>query len=244
MNPVLESVISTKTFVNGKNETITIHSETSKEKCVFLQQLISKNKCKRSLEIGFAYGISTLAILEEITSNGGCHFVIDKFQTLDWGGNGLELVKKAGYIDSLEFEEEYCYSVLPKLLEQGRIFDFVYIDSTKQLDWLLMNFFYIDKLLSINGIIVFDDVPFPGIRKLLRYIVQFPNYSVHSQFPSNKPPSSARRLAGILKLLPGAKHIIKEEILNSDFKLGINASAVALIKIGEDTRNWEWHKPF
>jgi predicted O-methyltransferase YrrM len=244
MNQVLENVLATRQFVNGRNETVVIHSETPKEQCIFLQQLISTYKFRNSLEIGFAYGISTIAILEEIIKNGGTHLVIDKFQTSDWGRNGLDLVDKAGYTNALEFKEEFCYRVLPKLLEEGRKFDFVYIDSTKQLDWLLVNFFYIDKILNVNGIIVFDDVSFPGIRKLLRYIVQFPNYKIHSQFPFNKPASGIRIFAGILKLLPLAKRIFKEDILISDTRLGINAHAVALIKIAEDTRNWDWHTDF
>ncbi len=244
MNNILEDVLKTKRFVNSRDQTIAVHSETSKDQCEFLQQIIRKHHFKKSLEIGFAYGISAVAILEEISKNYGKHLVIDKFQLDGWGGNGLELVEKAGYKKNLEFSELFCYRALPKLLEEGRRFDFVYIDSTKQFDWLLVDFFYIDKLLDINGIIVFDDVSFPGIRKLLRYIVQFPNYKVYSQFPGNDLPSGLRKLAGLLRLLPFANKILKEELLVSDVKLGINAHAVALIKIDEDRRNWDWHVNF
>ena len=244
MHELLENIFRTKQFINSNDQKVDVHSETSREQCAYLQQLISRHHFKHSLEIGFAFGISTLAIMEEIIKNGGTHLVIDKFQHEHWKGHGLDLVKQAGYQSRLEFREEFCYKVLPALLEKPERFDFVYIDSTKQLDWLLVDFFYIDKLLSIGGIIVFDDVNFPGIRKLLRYISQFPNYKVHSCHPGNAKLSASRSIASFLKYLPVSRKYIKEEILVSDAALGINAGAVALQKTGEDLRNWDWHTSF
>jgi len=244
MNKILEKIFDTKKFTNSKNQIIDIHSETRKEQCIFLQDIIKKNKFKNSIEIGFAYGMSTLAITEEIVNNGGQHLVIDKFQNTGWGGNGIDLIKQAGYSEKVEFFEEFCYIILPSLLEKGRKFDFAYIDSTKQLDWLLVDFFYLDKILDVNGIIVFDDVIFPGIRKLLRYLSQFPNYKVYSQFPINYEQSKSRKLAKLLKLLPHPEKLLKEEILKTDFELGINSHAIALQKIDNDKRNWDWHVNF
>lgn len=244
MNKILENIFETKKFINSKNQTIDIHSETRKEQCEYLQNIIRNNNFKKSIEIGFAFGISTLAITEEIVNNGGSHLVIDKFQHSDWNGDGIDLVNQAGYTEKIEYFEEFCYVVLPLLLEKGRKFDFAYIDSTKQFDWLLVNFFYIDKLLEINGIIVFDDVSFPGIRKLLRYISQFPNYKVYSQNPNNNRMSQLRKLSKFLKLLPYHDKLLSIEILKPDFDLGINSHCVAIQKMNNDARNWDWHVSF
>ena len=243
MNKLLESIFETRQFHTSANHTIEISSETSKQQCEYLQAIIRNNNFKKSLEIGFAYGMSTLAITEEIVKNGGDHVVIDKFQFDHWGGHGLDLINQASFSDRVEFIGEFCYIALPKLLEARKRFDFAYIDSTKQFDWLLVDFFYIDKILNINGIIVFDDVSFSGIRKLLRYISQFPNYKIYSQF-DNPKPSKKRRLANLLRHLPLAKKYLKEDILKSDIELGINSNCVALIKIDEDKRNWDWHVSF
>src|SRR5258706_2985305 len=116
MDNLLESIFETRKFINSKNQAIHIHSETSKGQCQFLQNIIQKNNFKNTLEIGFAYGISTLAITEEVVRNGGKHTVIDKFENSSWGGNGLDLIHQAGYYDKLDFSEEYCYIALPKLL--------------------------------------------------------------------------------------------------------------------------------
>jgi len=244
MNKLLQSILETKTFRNSEGKVIEVHSETSKQQCEFLQSIIQDNKFKNSLEIGFAFGASTLAITEAVAQNGGYHLVIDKFENSHWGGSGLDLLQQAGYSEKLEFKEEFCYRVLPKLLEDGRKFDFTYIDSTKQFDWLLVDFFYIDKILETNGIIVFDDAHMPGIRKLIRFITQFPNYKLYSQFPKNLIPSKPNSLKKGLKYLPKAENYFKEDILKSDFELHLNATCAAIIKLGEDTRNWDWHQDF
>ncbi|MFI5156436.1 MAG: class I SAM-dependent methyltransferase, partial [Chitinophagales bacterium] len=211
---------------------VQIHSETSKKQCEFLQKIIIDNKFKKSIEIGFAFGISTLAIIEEVVKNGGNHLVIDKFEK-NWNNVGHDLIFQAGYTKYLEFHEEYCYVALPKLLGEGRKFDFAYVDSTKQMDWLLVDFFFLDKILTINGVIVFDDVEFPGVRKLLRYISQFPNYKVYDTYPVSRRSSRWKRAASILKFLPKSNKYLKENILLSDFDLRINSGCVALQKLDE-----------
>lgn len=244
MNQLLESVFSTNTFLTRDKETIKIHSETGKKQCEFLQKLIAENKFSKSIEIGFAYGMSSLAITEEIVKNNGQHVIIDKFQNTDWNGVGLDLLEQAGYSSNIEFYEEFCYVILPKLLEEGRKFDFAYIDSTKQFDWLLVDFFFLDKLLVNNGIIVFDDVSFPGIRKLLRYISQFPDYKVYDTFPKNQEIHFGGKVLPILKSFSKTRKHLKENILQTDFDLGINSHCVALQKLNNDSRNWDWHKEF
>lgn len=244
MHDLLNKIFETKTFVSSKNETIKIHSETSKEQCNFLQKIISDNKFSNSIEIGFAYGTSTLAITEEVVKNGGNHFVIDKFQSSVWGDIGLDLLSQAGYSQNINFYEEFCYIVLPRLLAEGNKFDFAYIDSTKQMDWLLVDFFYLDKLLNINGIIVFDDVQYPGIRKLIRYISQFPNYKIYKTYPGNNQPSQKQKLLSLLKYLPKQHLYLKENIIKTDYDRGINTSCIALQKIEDDKRNWDWHVEF
>ena len=237
MNELLEKVFATKSFITKDKENIRIHSETKKSQCIFLQRLISENKFSNSIEIGFAYGMSALAITEEVVKNNGKHVIIDKFENTGWKGVGLDLIDQAGYSKNIEFYEEFCYTILPKLLAEGRKFDFAYIDSTKQLDWLLVDFFFLDKLFVKNGIIVFDDVSFRGVRKLLRYISQFPDYKVYDTHPGKKKGYFGRKILSILNVLP-------KNIILTDFRLGINSHCVALQKINEDSRNWDWHKDF
>lgn len=244
MHWLIDKIFKTKAFINSRGESVRIHSETSKAQCEFLQKIIKDNSFAKSIEIGFAYGISTLAIVEQIVTQQGFHVVIDKFQNKHWGGNGLDLLTQAGYSEHLQFIEEYSYIALPQLLQKGQKFDFAYVDTTKLFDWLLVDFFYLDKLLEINGMIVFDDVTIPAIRKLLRYIVQLPNYSVYAQFPENFRPSKYYSLATLLKGIPKSSKYVRSEIITNDFELGINTWCVAIKKTGEDKRHYDWHTNF
>lgn len=244
MHQLLENIFETHYFSTLDKKEVKIHAETGKEQCAFLQGIIADNSFTRSVEIGFAYGVSALAITEAIVKNNGHHTIIDKFEHTSWDGVGLDLLAQAGYLKDISFHEEYCYITLPKLLAQGKKFDFAYIDSTKQLDWLLVNFFYLDKLLAQGGVIVFDDVTFPGIRKLLRYIVQFPDYRIYGTHIKNKEVRLDRKMLSMLRMLPKSKSYLKENLVLTDFELGINAHCVALQKLNEDSRNWDWHKDF
>jgi predicted O-methyltransferase YrrM len=244
MNALLEEIFTTRHFTNSNGQQVNVDSETSRDQCQYLQDIILKNHFTDTLEIGFAYGTSTLSIVEAVAANNGRHTVIDKFEINSYGGNGLDLVRQAGYADRLEFVEKFCYEILPEYMLAGRKFDFAYIDSTKQFDWLMIDFFYIDKMLKIGGIVTFDDVNFESIRKLLRYISRFPGYKVYSQFPDNQPVSVSRKMIEWLKVIPKAAKILRPEILTSDRSLGLNANCVALQKIDEDKRKWDWHLDF
>ncbi len=244
MHSLLEQIFEKQSFTNSGGETVALHSHTVKPQCEFLQRIIKENKFKKGIEIGLAYGISSLAILEALRSQNGRHTVIDKFQHQSWGGNGLDLIKQAGYGDQLEFHEAFCYEVLPKLMNAGKQYDFAYIDSTKQFDWILVDFFYLDKLIETGGVIVFDDVSFPGISKVLRYISQWPNYKIYGQWPKNKKQKQSKKLNLLLKVLPKLRKYIREDALLTNYDLGINAHCIALQKTGDDTRNWDWHKSF
>lgn len=244
MHSLLTEIFSTRNFTNSNGEIVKIHSDTAGDQCEFLQRIIADNNFSKGIEIGFAYGISTLAITEALVRNTGRHTVIDKFQLTDWKGNGLDLLQQSGLSEKLDFHEEFCYRMLPRLLDQGRTFDFAYIDSTKQFDWLLVDFFFLDKLLDINGVIVFDDVSFKGIRKLLRYISQFPNYEVYGNHPANARLNWRESLVSWMRFLPMSDKFIKAEIVNNNYRLGVNSHCVALRKIKHDDRHWNWHIPF
>jgi predicted O-methyltransferase YrrM len=245
MHPLLESVFESRRFTNDKKEVIEIHSETSRDQCLFLQQIIESNGFTKSIEVGFAFGMSTLAITEAVVKNGGSHVVIDNIQNIYWGGNGVSLMDQAGYRGKYEFIEADSSKVLSDLAAKGNHFQFGYIDTTKLFDCLMVDFFFIDKMLEPGGIIVFDDVSFPAIRKLLRYLSQLPHYKVYGQQPANAPQKRLRpRIARLLRRMSNAKSFLKEEITNTDTALGINTHCVALQKISEDQRNYDWYIPF
>ncbi len=140
MHPILEEVQKTGKYINSRNETVVIDSETPIPQCEFLQEIIRENKFKAALEIGMAFGTSSLAIAEAVAENGGTIVSMDPYETCNYNANGVDMVRKGGF--DVEFYEDFSHVILPKLGAEGRTFDFAYIDSTKMVDWLMTDFFF------------------------------------------------------------------------------------------------------
>jgi hypothetical protein len=114
-----------------------------------------------------------------------------------------------------------------------------------------MDFFFIDRILDIGGIIVFDDtLCYPAIRKALRYILTHRKYTVVGG--DARPATWKRRALEVASNLPGLRAIAKPSVLYPDFKLQLNGQFVAIQKHGDDilgngdsgSRRWDQHFDF
>jgi len=263
MNPVLEKILRTGNTTSANGEIIKAHSQISEKEGEFLQEIISEVRPKVSLEIGLAYGIASLFICEALAKvQAERHIVIDPFQREAWKGNpgwkgiGLLNLRRAGYEKMIEFHEAPSFRVLPKLEADGVRIDFAFIDGWHTFDYVMVDFFYIDKMLRVGGVVVFDDSYYPSIRKACRYILTNLPYSV---FQKPAPDAShrvtlKRWLAFNLPIFSNeVRRIAKPEILEPDHKLGLrDPGYVALRKEKEDvcgdgsngTRRWDDHREF
>ena len=90
MNAVLESILSSSTVTDGERTfplrhpdfpALPVHMDAEEGKV--LQAIVRRVRQERSLEIGFAYGVSTLYICDELSRLGQSvhHIVMDPFQS-------------------------------------------------------------------------------------------------------------------------------------------------------------------
>lgn len=245
MNQLLEEVFITMKFKTRTGEVVEVHSESPRMQCRFLQTIIEENKFKNSLEVGFAFGLSTVAICESVAMFGGKHTVFDPAEETYWGGHGIDLVEQAGYKDVLDFRPTTSAIGFGQLLAEGGAgkYDFAYVDTLKHFDAIVVDLHFISKLLRVGGVVVFDDADFPGIRKALRFASQLPFLKVYAADPkSTEQPLG--KLPKILNSYSRSSYLIKEEFKQTDSELGLNSRCVAFQKISEDERDWSWHKPF
>jgi hypothetical protein len=165
---------------NNKNKEVKIHSAIKKEEGHSIQSIIKKYKLEKCLEIGMAFGISAFYIL---TTNKDISLTsIDPFQKdpKQWNSSGLKLIKKLKLNNRHHFIEDLSYISLPKLLNTygKNYFDFIFIDGWHTFDYTLIDFFYADKLLRKDGIILIDDALHEGVKKFVRYIeTNYKNYT-------------------------------------------------------------------
>jgi predicted O-methyltransferase YrrM len=158
---------------------VKIHSAIKKEEGNNIQYIIKKYKLKKCLEVGMAFGISAFYIL---SSNKNVSLIsIDPFQKdpKQWNSMGLNLIKHLNLDEKHHFIEDLSYISLPKLLDSygKNYFDFIFIDGWHTFDYTLIDFFYADKLLRKDGVILIDDALHEGVKKFVKYIeTNYKNY--------------------------------------------------------------------
>lgn len=182
MHPVLKSMLDTGRCERPNGDFVPIIAQISQREGEFLQTIIRKLKPVVSLEIGLAFGVSALLICEALSETATPqtrHIVIDPAQMGEpVYGPGLYHLTQAGYEPLIEFYQMISQRALPQLEESGRSIDFAFVDGAHTFDHCLVVFFYIERMLRVGGIVAFDDVSFPSVRKVLRFIVTNRHYRV------------------------------------------------------------------
>jgi len=128
------------------------------------------------------------------------------------------------------FMPELSHVVLPNLVQEGVQLDFAFIDGRHRFDYALLDFFFIDQMLRVGGIVVFDDVWSPGIRKLVAFVLRSHRYGRVSK-PSEHRSSLGRRGGRI------AKRLIQRPFLEHVSLKLIGENIVVLRKDAEDDRD-------
>ena len=168
-------------------EQIPVHSAIGLREIELIQRIIHDIRPARTLEVGMAYGISTLAICEALIEiGGGPHIVIDPDQHEGkwgdgWRSGGLTNLEKAGFSKVLDFHEAPSHQVLPKLEAARKIpaSQFTLIDGWPAFDYRLMDFVMVDRVLDVGGILLMAATNMPGVRKACRFIATNRSYRVY-----------------------------------------------------------------
>lgn len=247
MNHVLKRILNTKTVTEGVT-TYPLHSNIQPEEGEFIQSVIRSVKPSSSLEVGMAYGVSTLFICEALADLDAPvrHTVIDPSQTKVWHGVGLAHVREAGFDKFVQFFEEGSEIALPRLLSQGLEIDLAFIDGWHTFDHALVDFFYVNKMLRPGGVVIFDDVNYEAIHRLLRHILTYPAYKFFgtASTPSNQQrPSFVGRMRKAFGRSSLARKLLRPGLVDRPWDTGWS-ECVAVQKVEADRRSWEWWEEF
>lgn len=128
-----------------------------------------------AVEVGMAFGFSSLAILAGLPE-GGELISIDPFHD-HYHRIGKTQVERSTRAGAHRLIEEPNFLALPRLLEQGLTIDFAYIDGMHTFDYVALDAFYLDKMLRVGGVLVFNDCGFRSIHKFLKYFGKHRHYA-------------------------------------------------------------------
>jgi predicted O-methyltransferase YrrM len=138
---------------------------------MWIYETCRRLKPKGSLEIGLAYGFSTIYILAAIDQTGaGHHTALDPFQRSYWHGVGALQAKHFDMERSFEMLEEFSVTALASFATQKREFEFIYIDGNHRFDDALVDFTLAADVCPMGGHIVFDDTWMPSIQTVASWI--------------------------------------------------------------------------
>ena len=248
MNEILETMLNKGEFAGPDGRTIRLRANIPREEGEFLRRIVREVRPTVSVEVGLAYGVSAMFICDALEKNPATrHIVIDPYQqTATWGfGAGLANLERAGHKDVVEFHAADSQVVLPQLAAEDVVVDFAFIDGGHTFDHCLIDFFYIDRMLRVGGIIAFDDSNWPAINKVIRFILSNRNYRVHAALaPAHAKNASLKRqlLLGAALLCARSSsavaQLFKPQVLATDQSLGITGGrCLALRKESDDTRH-------
>lgn len=157
------------------NKFIPLDSNINVYEACFISMLcdiyINNNKLN-ILEIGLAYGTSTLIILNSILKKkypiDVLYTIIDMNQSKQWKNIGMKHINKFLDINGLNNKtitikliEKHSNKILPRINIK---YDIIFIDGSHDCNIVKNDIINSDKLLNINGLIIFDDVLHKGVR--------------------------------------------------------------------------------
>jgi len=139
----------------------------AREEAHALARCVRDHGAARTLEVGMAYGLSTLALAG---AHGGAHVAIDPFQRSDWRSIGILNVARAGLDARVRVIERRSDEALADLAARGERFDLAFVDGLHLFDATLVDFHFADRLLDVGGRVALHDLWMPSIRAAVDFI--------------------------------------------------------------------------
>ena len=160
---------------DGEQHAIDGSTRISPQQGMWGYELCRATKPERTLEIGMAYGFSTLYFLAALAKNGhGEHTSIDPFQQDHWKGIGLThattMAATTQGAVSFTHRAEFSDRAAADFLREPERFDVIFIDGNHRFDDVLVDFYLYSQLCNVGGHILLDDMWMGSVRTVTSFI--------------------------------------------------------------------------
>jgi hypothetical protein len=161
----------------GHQHAIDDSTRISVEEGLALYALCVEGRVTQTLEVGLAYGFSTVYLLAALERNGGGrHVAIDPYQHTDWDGIGMttagRLVAGSAALneESMHLIEAASHLALSDLERAGRTFGLTFIDGYHRFDDVLVDFTLAARMCPLGGMIVLHDMWLDSIAAVASFV--------------------------------------------------------------------------
>jgi predicted O-methyltransferase YrrM len=151
-----------------------------------LRGWIERERATNTVEIGMAYAFSTLHIVAAVLANASRagtvrHTAVDPFQTSSFAALGRQHLAEAGVADLVEVHEEESQLVLPRMVAEGRSFDFAFVDGNHRFDRVFLDLVYLGRLLRPGAVAFVDDVQLRAIARAIEFLTSNRDWKVEER---------------------------------------------------------------
>ena len=177
----------------GEPIEISVMTSVGPSAALWLYRTVRALRQAATVEVGLAWACSALGICAALRDNGaGCATVIDPDQTTGFRDTGIATLRQYELWAHVRFLAERSEFALPALLHGGARFQFAFIDGDHRIDYVFTDFTYIDRMLDVGGVVVFDDFPFASVQRVVAHALGNLHYEVF--------PCPEGRLAALRKV--------------------------------------------
>ena len=152
-----------------------------------LRKWVQGEGATKTIEIGLAYGVSALYILDGLVLVGdpnARHVVLDPFQAEGFANCGLQVLEEAGVAPHVDYHSEISQIILPAFLKEQRQFDLAFVDGNHRFDSVFLDLFYLGRLVRKGGIVILDDYNLPGIKRAVAFFLTNLGWKIEETSPS------------------------------------------------------------
>lgn len=248
INSVIDEIYKSRIVRDAAGNEYKLSAEVTATEGSYLHRLISADdSIKKTLEVGCAFGLSSLHICEALRDRpDSVHTIVDPGQMSTWHGVGLANLQRAGF-DFFRHISEPSEFALPDLVRsQAGSFDLVFIDGWHTFDHTLLDLFYANLLVRVGGYIVVDDCTWSSVSAAVSYFKNYPAYQEVTE-PKIHAISLLEIMAkGIsVTLRPAlARLVLPASLYDRYYRRVLFPSMMGFKKIAEDTRRWDWYEGF
>lgn len=204
--PALLEMLESGKTMDATGTEHSIHSTSTLNNLLTIRRLFESVRPSSTLEIGLGFGASC-ALFAALHKNQGAtgtgqHIGIDPLQETLWKNTTPSLLKRAELENYTRLLTRSSALELPTLVQESCKFDLIYIDGSHLFEDVFVDFYFSRLLLSLNGIIAFDDCAMTHVAKVLAFIRSNLSASFEeidlSSFRADKGKSLKYRIARIL----------------------------------------------
>lgn len=155
-----------------------------------LRDMVADCAPGKSIEIGCATGLSTMAIFEGLASAAvaGDHTVVDPYFNGYWGGAAGILMQRAGVRDRVRVDERESVVALAECLARGDVFDFAFVDGCHWFECAMIDVCLLCRLVRPGGTIAVDDPWMPAVSDAVSYCTKNLNCELVDVIERNGKP--------------------------------------------------------